>query len=218
MVARSDFWGYPFLLTGLLAWLAGRRHPGWRWGQRIGAALLASPLAMFADVGHAMAHTVSARMAGAPMDEIFLSSGMPRTLYANNAFPPRVHIQRSLGGLVFSLIGFTLSLLARSASPKGSLNRDLADVSLLGHSFILLGSATPLPIVDGGIILKWKLVEGGKTPAQAEETVETVSVGLGAGVLALGALVIAAGRKKWIGGLLAAGGAAAVAAGKGRLR
>ena len=167
VVAKPDFWPMPILLTGFLTWLAGRRKPDLSWPQRLGVGLLAMPVALFADAGHAMAHTISARLAGAPMDEILLSSGMPRTLYLDNAVPPKTHIQRSLGGPIFSLIGFTFSLLCWRNSARGSLNHDLVGVSLLGHSFILLGSLTPLPIVDGGIILKWKLVEAGKTPEQA---------------------------------------------------
>jgi hypothetical protein len=117
--------------------------------------LLAMPVAHFAEIGHAMAHTISARLAGAPMDEILLSSGMPRTLYQNNAVPPQTHIKRSLGGPIFSLIGFTISLLWRRLSPQGSLSRDLADASLAAHSMILFGSLTPLPMIDGGTILNW---------------------------------------------------------------
>jgi hypothetical protein len=58
-----------------------------------------------------MPHTISARLAGAPMDEILLSSGMPRALYRNNKVLPQTHIHRSLGGPIFSLIGSWLSLL-----------------------------------------------------------------------------------------------------------
>jgi hypothetical protein len=111
-----------------------------------------------------MAHTVSARLAGAPMDVILLSSGMPRTHYQNNAVSPQTHIRRSLGGLIFSLIGFSLSLLWLRISPSESLSHDLVEASLVGHSFILLGSLAPLPMVDGGTILKWKLVEAGQSP------------------------------------------------------
>jgi hypothetical protein len=170
-------------------------------------------VAVFADIGHAMAHTVSARLAGAPMDEILLSASMPRTLYENNAVPPQTHIGRSLGGPIFSLMSCLLSLLWRQLSPRGTLSRDLATVSLVGHGFILLGSIVPLPMVDGGIILKWKLVEAGQTPRQADQTVHKVSLGLGAVVLSLGAVIGFIGKRKLTGGLLAAGGAAAVAAG-----
>ncbi len=154
VVAQPGFWPIPFLLTGFLTWLAGLRKPERSWLQRFGVALLAMPVALLADVGHAMAHTISARLAGAPMDEVLLSSEMPRTLYQNNEVPPRTHIVRALGGPVFSATCATLSLLWRSLSPEGSLSRDLANASLAGHSFILVGSLAPLPMVDGGTILK----------------------------------------------------------------
>jgi hypothetical protein len=218
VVAQPDFWPAPLMLTGLLVWLAGLRKPERSWLQRLGVGMLAMPIALFADIGHAMAHTISARLAGAPTDEILLSSGMPRTLYQNNDVPPQTHIRRSLGGPIFSLTGFTLSLLWRQLSPLGSLSRDLAEASLAGHSFILLGSVAPLPMVDGGIILKWKLVEAGQSPKQADQTVHKISLGLGAAFLGLGALLGFVQKRKLVGGLLAAGGAVGIAAGKGLLK
>jgi hypothetical protein len=213
VVVQPAYWPIIVLVTGFLAWLAGKQNPARTWRQRLGVALLAMPVAVFADVGHAMAHTISARMAKAPMDEILLSASMPRTLYKNNDVPARTHIQRSLGGPIFSLISFLLSLLWRRLSPRGTLSHDLAVISLFSHSEILLGSISPLPMVDGGIILKWKLVEAGQTPRQADQTVRKISLGLGSAVLGLGAVLGIIGKRRLIGGLLAAGGAAAVAAG-----
>ena len=218
VVAQPDFWPAPVMLTGLLVWIAGLRKPERTWIQRLGVGLLAMLISGFADIGHAMAHTISARLAGAPTDEILLSSGMPRTLYENNEVPPQTHIRRSLGGPIFSLIGFTLSLLWRRMSQPGSLSRDLAEASLAGHSFILLGSVAPLPMVDGGIILKWKLVEAGQSPEQADSIVHKTSTGLGAAFLGLGAVLGFVRKRKLIGGLLAAGGAAGIAAGIGWLK
>lgn len=213
VMVQPDFWPAPVMLTGLLIWAAGLRKPERSWLQRLGVGLLAMPLATFADIGHAMAHTISARLAGAPMDEILLSSGMPRTLYEDNDVPPQTHIRRSLGGPVFSLVGFTLSLLWHRTSRPGTLSRDLADASLAGHSFILLGSVAPLPMVDGGIILKWKLVEAGQSPEQAEKTVRKTSTALGAAFLAAGGLLALSRKQKLVGGLLAAAGSAGIAAG-----
>jgi hypothetical protein len=218
VVAKPDFWPAPILLTLLLAWVAGLRKPERSWLQRFAIGLLAMLVASFADIGHAMAHTISARLAGAPMDEILLSSGMPRTLYENNAVPPQTHILRSLGGPIFSLTGFMLSLLWWRISPHGSLSHDLAEASLAGHSFILLGSLAPLPMVDGGIILKWKLVEAGQSPEQADRTVHKTSLSLGAAFLGLGALLGLVRKRKLIGSLLAAGGVAGIAAGIGWLK
>jgi hypothetical protein len=218
VVARPDFWPIPILLTGFLTWAAGRRHPELSRWQRLGVGLLAMPIAWFADVGHAMAHTISARRAGAPMDEILLSSGMPRTLYQNNAVPPRIHIQRSLGGPIFSLVTSLLSWLWWRRSPHGSLRHDLGGVSLLGHGFILLGSLAPLPMVDGGTILKWKLVAAGRSPEQADRLVRSTDLRLGAALLGLGALLGLFRKRRLLGGLLAVGGAAGIAAGIGWLK
>lgn len=218
VVAQPDFWPAPVMLTGLLVWIAGLRKPERSWLQRLGVGLLAMPIALFADIGHAMAHTISARLADAPTDEILLSSGMPRTLYENNEVPPQTHIRRSLGGPIFSLTGFTLSLLWRRMSQPGSLSRDLAEASLAGHSFILLGSIAPLPMVDGGIILKWKLVQAGQSPEQADRIVHGTSTGLGTAFVGLGAFLGLARKRKLVGGLLAAAGAAGIAAGIGWLK
>jgi hypothetical protein len=218
VIAKPDFWPMPILLTGFLAWVAGRRNPALSWLQRLGLGAIAMPVALFADVGHAMAHTISARLAGAPMDEIVLSSGMPRTLYMENAIPPGTHIQRSLGGPIFSLIGFALSMMWWRNTPRGSLSHDFAAASLLGHSFILLGSLAPLPMVDGGIILKWKLVEAGRSPEQADQTVKKTSLALGSAFFGLGAVLSLLRQRKLVGGLLAAGGTAGIAAGIGWLK
>jgi hypothetical protein len=186
--------------------------------QRVGVGLLAMPVALLADIGHAMAHTISARLAGAPMDEILLSADMPRTLYINNDVPPQVHIVRSLGGPVFSLISSALSLLWRSQAAPGSVSRELAEISLFGHSFILFGSLVPLPMVDGGTFLKWQMVKAGKTPEQADQVVQKTSLGLGAAFLALGIVLGFVGKRRLVGSLLAAGGAAGIAAGIGWLK
>ena len=218
VVVRPAFWPIPILLFGFLTWVAGHRRPQLSWLQRLGVGLLAMPVALVADVGHALAHTVSARMAGAPMDEILLYAGMPRTLYQNNAVPPKTHIQRSLGGPVFSLICSLLSLLWWRRTARGSTSHELAEASLAAHSFILLGSLTPLPIVDGGVILKWKLVEAGQSPEQADQSVQKTTLGLSIALLGVGVLLSLFGKRKLVGSLLAAGGAAGIAVGNGWLK
>ena len=218
VVAQASFWPAPIMLTGLMAWVAGVRHPRLTWLQRLGVGLLAMLIALPADIGHTMAHTISARLAGAPMDEILLSSGMPRTLYQNNEVPPRTHILRSLGGPIFSLIGSMLSLVWWRFSRLGLLSHDLAEVSLAGHGMILFGSVAPVPVVDGGTILKWKLVEGGQSPEQADRTVHKISLGLGAVFLGLGVLLEIFQKRKLAGGSLAALGVVGIAAGKGWLK
>lgn len=218
IMAQPQFWPVLAVVMSLLAWIAGLRRPNRSWLQRLGVGLAAMPLAWLADIGHAMAHTISARLAGAPMDEILLGAEMPRTLYENNDVAPVTHIIRSLGGPVFSLISVAMSLLWRRQAPRGSLSRELAETSLVGHGFILLGSIIPLPMVDGGIILKWQLVRAGRTPEQADQAVHKISLGLGAALLGLGAGLGLLRKRRVVGGLLAAGGLAGIAAGVGWLK
>jgi hypothetical protein len=174
---------------------------------------------MVADLGHAMAHTVSARYAGAPMDEILISEGMPRTLYHDNDVPPRVHRLRALGGPIYSALGLAISCLLRGLAPRDSLVREVAGWSCLGHGFIFGGSLAPLPIVDGGTMLKWTLVERGRTPEQANEVVAQVNLSLGTALAATGVAVAATRRQqparhRWLPalGLIGAGAIAIVAA------
>jgi hypothetical protein len=206
-------------LWGMLAWWAGRRQPERPWLLRLGIGFLETAVLLFADVGHAMAHIVSARVAGAPMDEIVVSSGMPRTLYHDNNVPPRVHRLRALGGPVFSALGLLTSVLLRALTPQGSAMREISDASCLGHGFILLGSLVPLPFVDGGSLVKWTLVEAGHSEAEADGLVKTVDLALGTACAATGVLVATTSRGKparqrWLPalGLIAAGGIAIAAA------
>lgn len=206
-------------LWGVLAWRAGRRQPERPWLLRLGIGLLETLVLLSADVGHAMAHIVSARFAGGPMDEIAISSGMPRTLYHDNDVPPRVHRLRALGGPVFSALGLLTSVLLRALTPQGSAMREISDASCLGHGFILFGSLAPLPFVDGGSLVKWTLVEAGHSEAEADGLVKTVDLALGTACATTGVLVATTNRGKparqrWLPalGLIAAGGIAIAAA------
>jgi hypothetical protein len=184
---------------------------------RLLAGVLSAGVLILSDVGHAFAHTISARFAGAPVDEIELSAGMPRTIYHENHVPPRTHRMRALGGPIFSALGLGISLLVRAFLPRNSMAREVADWSSLGHGLILVGSLAPLPIVDGGSLLKWTLVDRGRTPAQADQIVK--QAGIVTGVAATGAGVMFATRRRWLPavGLIAAG-MVAIGAALGKIR
>lgn len=204
-------------LWGLTSWLAGRRQPGRPWTVRLLIGFLSTLALMAADFGHAIAHIVSARYAGAPMDEIQISAGMPRTIYYDNDVPPHAHRLRALGGPVFSTLGLLLSLLLRCLTPRGSTMRELSNWSCLGHGLILGGSLMPLPIVDGGTILKWTLVEQGRSPDEADQVVKQASLSVGAAATTTG--VMLAARRRWLPALgFVAAGAIAIAAALDRIR
>lgn len=166
---------------------------------------------LIADIGHALAHTVSAKISGSPMDEIQIVD-MPRTIYFDNDVPLEVHRMRALGGPVYSAIGLVASFLLRLITPRDSAVRELAHWSTLGHGLIFVGSMAPLTIVDGGVISKWTLVERGYPEVEADRVVQ--KAGLATGAVAMGAGATLATRRHWLpaSGLIIAGVIAVAAA------
>jgi hypothetical protein len=202
---------------GGLAWLAGRRRPDLPWPARLLIGMLGLLALLAADLGHAIAHTVSARYAGAPVDEILVTEGMPRTFYRDNEVPPHVHRLRALGGPIYSAVSLLGSLALRASTPSDSVAHDLANIACLGHGFILAGSLMPLPFVDGGTIVKWTLVERGCTPAKADTTLKRVDLALGTAATTAG---LAFGLShRWLLALgLVASGAIAIGAALDKIR
>jgi hypothetical protein len=79
---------------------------------------------------------------------------------------------------------------------------------------ILTGSLAPLPIFDGGSLLKWTLVDSGRTPTEADQIVK--QAGLATGVAATGAGVMFATRRRWLPAVGA--GMVAIGAALGKIR
>lgn len=129
-------------------------------------------IALSADVGHAFAHTFSAKYAQAPMDEIHLGMDMPRTIYFDNDIEPRQHILRALGGPIYNALYLLASVAWRSSSPSGSPSRFLAGIACTVNGLLFIGSLIPLPAVDGGAIRKWSLVQRGNSEAKADKIVQ----------------------------------------------
>lgn len=164
---------------GVVTWVGFRRHPKRSFGEGLLVGLASFVALAVVEWGHAFAHIISARFAGAPMDELRITVGMPRTLYWNNEVPPNVHRLRALGGPIFNALGFLLSLTIYRAAPRASVARELAGWSAIGHGLLLLMSLTPLPTVDGGTLLKWTLVARGRSEAEADAVVERLNRRMG---------------------------------------
>jgi len=167
-------------LWGMTTGVGIFHHPGRGLGAGILIGFLAMILLLVADFGHALAHIFSARAAKAPLDEINISAGMPRTIYLDNEISPVAHRTRALGGPIFSFIGLCLSAVLYWTADPFSLQHDLAGWSALGHGLIFLGSLLPLPVVDGGSILKWTLVKKGQKEKEADQILITVDWIIGA--------------------------------------
>jgi hypothetical protein len=70
----------------------------------------------------------------------------------------------------------------------------------VGHGFIFVGCLLPLPIVDGGSILKWSLVRTGMTEEEADRRLRQVNRAFG--ILGLIAGLILLILQLWIVGLI----------------
>jgi len=167
------------VLWGVVSWLGIYWHPGRKLWQGLLIGLITSVVLLLAELGHPLAHIFSARRAGAPMDEILITADMPRTIYKNNDISPKAHRMRALGGPVHNLACFLVSLALFEVSPHVSLLHELMAWSAFGHIMLLVMSLAPVPMVDGGSILKWTFVERGRTERAADELVRKVDRVLG---------------------------------------
>jgi Zn-dependent protease len=85
------------------------------------------------------------------------------------------------------------------------------------NGFIAAMALLPIPGIDGGPILKWSLVRGGRSPLEADEVVKKVNLATGSG-LGIAAGVAFSKRKQWIGTTLAVFAALSLAIGLGILK
>jgi len=188
-----------------ITWLGIYLHPGRGFWIGVLVGFTTVLVLLIADFGHAIAHIFSARYSGAPMDEIQISAeqGMPRTLYWNNEVSPNTHRMRAIGGPIFNLLGLLLSLIIYTVVTRNSIAWELAAWSAGGHGLLFIMSLTPMPMVDGGTILKWTLVAKGKSAKEADEIVRRIDwlLGLIAGIIGLVLIVM----QIWIAGMILMG-------------
>jgi hypothetical protein len=152
--AKVTIFIYIIPLWAGVTWLGLYWHPGCGFWPGILVGFVSMFLLLVADLGHAFAHIFSARFAGAPMDEIRISAGMPRTLYWNNEVSPDVHQMRALDGPTFNLLGLLLSIVIYVVVPGNSIVGELAAWSAAGHGLLLIMNLSPVSIMDGSTKLK----------------------------------------------------------------
>ena len=219
LVVKGRTW-LPFVQ--LIAWLfmarvAGERKPGRTLGQRLGVGALTMPVVLGSEWCHNLAHAAAARWVGKPMDAIRIVWGMPLLIYYDindQQVSPRQHIVRALGGPLFNTLAWLAARLLRRQARRCSVLSEVAEAAVTMNAFIAGVGLLPIPGIDGGPILKWSLVQMGRTPAEADLAVRKVNGVLGAGLAGAGAAALK--RKRWLLGgvmLLLAGAALSIAAG-----
>ncbi len=127
---------------------------------------------------HNLAHLFASNLIGKPMDKMRIQLGMPRCIYHkinDQEVTPRQHIARSLGGPVINTLLLPLAGITRKITKSDSIIGETATTAFQTNLFLSLVSLLPIPGIDGGPILKWSLVERGKTIAEADQIVQKVN-------------------------------------------
>lgn len=127
---------------------------------------------------HNLAHLFASNWIGKPMDKMRVQAGMPRVIYHeinDIEVPPRQHIGRSLGGPVINVLLLPFTQWVRGLTKSDSIAGEIAKTAYQTNLFLSLISFLPIPGIDGGPILKWSLVERGKTIQEADRIVQKVN-------------------------------------------
>ena len=204
---------------GIMAWVAGRDHPERSWLARLGVGALTMPVILGSEWCHNLAHAAAAQLTGKPMDALRISWGMPLVVYYDindESVRPRQHIVRALGGPVFNMLLLSLAAVFRKFTRVGSLAREVADAAVGMNLFLSTVSLLPIPGIDGGPVLKWAMVDQGRSLDQADEVVREVDKVLGVG-LAAGAGAAFKKKRRFVGVMLALLSIIAMAVGWGYL-
>lgn len=152
----------PLLIASLLLWLAFALLLLLFFAQPAAQALLLGAALMLmhhlGEVVHNLGHALAARRSGFPMCGVRLW-GLGTSVYPEDepALPPRVHIQRALGGPLLSTL-FGLLLLALASTSSGAAQIFLLLAGLENVLIFGPGALTPLHLgsfeSDGATILR----------------------------------------------------------------
>ena len=186
------------VVWGIMAKVISKKRPQ----QSLSKNVVVGGLSMFAILGsewcHNLAHAAAAKWVEKPMDALRIAWGMPLCVYYelnDESVAPRQHIMRAMGGPIINALLLGLVSVLRRYTPEDSVARQVADAGVGMNIFLASASLLPIPGIDGGPVLKWGLVEAGRSIAEADEIVRQVDKVTGVG------LGIAAGvtmkKKRW---------------------
>jgi Zn-dependent protease len=201
VVVRGHTW-LPLtqLATFLVMFWYKSQHPSQRpMGERLVFAGLASTAILGSEWAHNLAHWTISQKLHKPMDEFQILFGMPRCIYYDLNDPnvtPHQHILRSLAGPLLNASLIPLLVRLRKDSQPGSVAHEIWDSAVGMNVFLAIVSLLPIPGIDGGPILKWSLVDQGKTPEQADQVVQNINGPL-AVLLGLGSIFAYLRRKRF---------------------
>jgi Zn-dependent protease len=127
---------------------------------------------------HNLAHLTASNLIGKPMDQFQIQFGMPRCIYReinDQNVNPREHVFRALGGPIINLLLLRVAKAGMKLTRPDTIAGETARVAYQTNLFLSLVSLLPIPGIDGGPILKWSLVERGRTIEEADSVVRQVN-------------------------------------------
>ena len=166
------------IIWGQFARASRQRNPERSWIRAGLEGFCQMAVMLGSEWGHNLAHLAASNIIGKPMDQFRIQLGMPRCVYHeinDQEVAPREHLVRALGGPIFNLLALPFAWKARRMTNKDSIAGITARTAFDTNLFLSTISLLPIPGIDGGPILKWSLVERGKTPREADEVVRKMN-------------------------------------------
>jgi hypothetical protein len=131
----------------------------WRPLTAVAGGILATLIHFFSELWHQIGHARAAEQAGYPMKGVTFVGPLGVSVYPKNEgiLPAETHIQRALGGPVFSfLLTLGMGMAAILLRYVGGLPFFLAVFSFLDNLLVFtIGALLPLDFTDGGTLLTW---------------------------------------------------------------
>jgi Zn-dependent protease len=191
------------LVWTIFTWGSVKSHPSWSGFQHLFLGGMRMVVMLGSEWCHNLAHVVAARQVGKPVDTIRIFLGMPILLYDEPEHPsitPRQHVIRSVAGPICNAVLLLVSKIFQHRIPFTSPAREIVDTAVGMNTFIAAGSWVPVPVFDGGPILKWSLIGIGYAPGKANAITTQVVKIAGAGLI--GSAVVAIKKKRWLPALI----------------
>ena len=151
------------VLSAVVIWivlsLVGMRLFKWRPEKAVSGGFLAMLIHFLSEWWHQFGHAQSAEQTGYPMGGMEVVGPIALSQYPQNegVLSADVHIQRALGGPIFSLLLTIVSgLIALILRPIGGPALVLAFFSLADNLLVFtIGALLPLGFTDGSTLLHW---------------------------------------------------------------
>ena len=150
-------------LSGIVIWvilsLLGMKLLKWKPEKAIAGGFLAMLIHYFSEWWHQFGHAQAAEQTGYPMSGMEFNGPIATSVYPRNegVLSAEVHIQRAIGGPIFSLMLTIVSgLIAVTLRPLGGPALVLAYFSCLDNLLVFtIGALLPLGFTDGSTLLRW---------------------------------------------------------------